>query len=145
MKGIRNSNLEADRDDVDVECYTVSDLVRMTEMPAGEISKLVFSGMVEPQVHRSNGSGDPSLFGNGNVSEIVLISRLQSLGVKRAVIKDILATLAQSKVNWWKSGGWLVGQSGGLWVLTDNVFSEANRQIIQETETVFIVRIEERI
>ena len=123
-----------------LERYTVSDLVGMTKIPAHEISKLVFGGLIEPEVYQSSGSGDPSLFGPRNAKELVLVKELQRLGVKRAMIRDVVKTLTQSTVDWWQSGGWLVGV-GDKWWLTDNLFAESNQVVIAKASVCFIIRV----
>jgi hypothetical protein len=122
--------------------FTVTEAAIVVAMAPTDVSQMIFSGLIHPQIHVPNGSGDSAVLGLRNLRELILIKRLRYYGVSRFTIKQIIDCLAASSLNWWNEGGWLVGGELNDWFVTDNVFSAQNKAKIMSYKTAFIIRLE---
>lgn len=112
-----------------VNSLSVGEAAELVDMMPSEVSVLLNRGFVTPDVHVSNGIGDPSMLGPRNIRELRLIAKLKKAGLKDDVVRSVLKVVNESSLNWWKEDKTYVALLKNRWVVTDNPFSEANRKL----------------
>jgi DNA-binding transcriptional MerR regulator len=118
---------------------TVSKAAELAGLTPGQVSSFIFAGLVTPEVHSPNGSGDHSVLSPKNIKELQLIGNLTKIGLKTATIGGILELLANSKMNWWNGGDSYVVFVDGEWFITDNVLQNIKRM---KFNTVVLVKLD---
>jgi hypothetical protein len=122
-----------------MEQVTVQEAASQTGIDASQISQWLFADVLTPW-SKANGTGDRALLDNRNIKELLLISKLNQMGVRRSRIKEIVRAMSSSKLNWWNRNGWLMVTADD-WLLTDNLAADMAREFIRDGDTVLVVRL----
>ena len=124
------------------EELTVGKAAELADLTPGQVSSILFSGIVVPEIHDPNGSGDHSVLSPKNVRELKLVGNLKKIGLKAVVVKSILDLLATSRMDWWKGGdSYVVVLKNSRWFITDNAFSDVNKSLFKEDGIILLVKI----
>jgi len=121
--------------------FTVSSAAKLIGVKSTRISWLLTVGIIEPEMHKPNGSGDNALLGSRNIKEILLHEKMVLAGMKRGAIKKAMTMLKTSSMRWWTTGGWLVYLEKGEWFVTDNVSQSVNLEKIKNSGMVVIFKL----
>ena len=124
-----------------MEPVTVSKASELSGLSPGQVSNLIFSRMIEPEIRTGNGSGDYSLLGERNVKELKLVHKLKLAGLKPDTVRGILKLINDSSLDWWKEGNSYVVVAGDTFYVTTNPFSELNKSIFEKQGLVLLAKL----
>lgn len=122
--------------------FTVTAAAALAGMNQEEVSNLIFAGLLKPADYVISGGKQRALLSDRNVSELKVVKRLRTAGIKRNYIKSILTLLNSSRQSWWDdSNVHIVIGDGEKWYITTNAFEVNNVDGMKNNQTTVIVKL----
>lgn len=119
----------------------VTEAAKECGLKQGELSNLLFQGVIVPESFSLIGSRKTAILGKRNLREIGIIKSLRKNGVKYGYIKGILDLLRKSKQEWWSGKSYIVIEDGDSYYVTDNPAEPKNVTRILLNRTTVIIQI----